>query len=218
MAIDERTLTQDRLTPPKLRFDAICLTNGRRYRATEMGKKMIETVTFRTSKKQKLFEYCKAQGITRSQYLNQLIDANLHKNIHLNFATNKTEIREPTQRVAMRFKQSEFEALNEIIEHEGCTQQGFLIGLFRAFVASEVQYTTDEVLALREANMQLRKLGVNLNALVKELKKGNAPVDGSFEKMAEFITKRIEQHTQKVNELLNASEHRWKLIRKEVES
>ena len=117
----------------------------------------------------------------------------------------------------MRFKQSEYEALNEIIENEGCTQQGFLIGLFRAFVASEVQYTTDEVLALREANMQLRKIGVNVNAIAKQLKQGNVQVDGSFEKMAEFITKRIEQHTQKVNELLNASEHRWKLIRKEVE-
>ncbi len=179
---------------------------------------MTETVTFRTSKKQKLFEYCKAKGITQSQYLNQLIDANLHKNIRLSFTTHKTEIRESTQRVAMRFKQSEYEALNEIIEHEGCTQQGFLIGLFRAFVANEVQYTTDEVLALREANMQLRKLGINLNALVKELKQSNVPVDGSFEKVVLGMAEKIEQHTQKVNELLSASERRWKLIRKEVES
>lgn len=117
----------------------------------------------------------------------------------------------------MRFKQSEYDALNEIIEHEGCTQQGFLIGLFRAFVASEVQFTTDEVLALREANTQLRKLGVNINAIAKQLKQGNVQVDGSFEKMAEAITKRIEQHTHKVNELINSSEHRWKLIRKDNE-
>jgi hypothetical protein len=145
------------------------------------------------------------------------MDENIVNQVRLKFTTSKTEIREPTSRVEMRFKQSEFEALNEIIEHEGCTQQGVLFGLFRAFVASEVQYTTDEVLALREANMQLRKIGVNVNAIAKQLKQGNVQVDGSFEKMAEFITKRIEQHTQKVNELLNASEHRWKLIRKEVE-
>lgn len=217
MRLFEKTLTQDRLTPPKLRFDAICLTNGRRYRATEMGKKMIETVTFRTSKKRKLFEHCKAQGITRSEYLNTLIDANLNEKNSLKFTAKKTEIREPTQRVAMRFKQSEFDALSEIIEHEGCTQQGFLIGLFRAFVASEVQYTTDEVLALREANTQMRKWGVNINTIAKQLKQGNLQIGGSFEKMAEAITERIVQHTKAVNELLNASERRWKLIRKDNE-
>lgn len=217
MATCERTLTQDRLTPAKQSFADICKTNIERYRATEMGKNMSEIVTFRTRKKRQLLEYCRTHGITTTECLNKLMDENIVNQVRLKFTTSKTEIREPTSRVEMRFKQSEFEALNEIIEHEGCTQQGFLIGLFRAFVASEVQYTTDEVLALREANMQLRKIGVNVNAIAKQLKQGNVQVDGSFEKMAEFITKRIEQHTQKVNELLNASEHRWKLIRKEVE-
>ena len=177
---------------------------------------MSETITFRTQKKRQLVEYCRVHGITTSAYLNKLIDERIGAHLQLRFTTCKTEIREPTFRVEMRFKQSEFGALNEIIEHEGCTQQGFLIGLFRAFVANEVQFTTDEVLALRDANMQLRKLGVNINAIAKQLKQGNAQVDGSFEKIAEVITKRIDQHTHKVNELLNASEHRWKIIRKEV--
>ena len=179
---------------------------------------MNDIVTFRTSKKRRLFEYCRAQDITPSEYINALINQNLNSNEVMFFSSRMTDDeRENTVRIYLRLKQSEYQALNEIVQYEGCTRQGFLIGLFRAFVASEVQYTTDEVLALREANMQLRKLGVNLNALVKELKQSNVPIDGSFEKMAEFITKRIEQHTQKVNELLNASEHRWKLIRKEVE-
>lgn len=178
---------------------------------------MTETVTFRAQKKRQLFEYCRTRGISTSAFLNKVIDEKIGTYIGLKFTTSKTDIREPTFRVEMRFKQSEFEALNEIIEHDGCTQQGFLIGLFRAFVANEIQFSSDEVLVLREANAQLRKLGVNINAIAKHLKQGNAQVDGSFEKMAEVITKRIEQHTQKVNELLNASEYRWKIIRREVE-
>lgn len=174
---------------------------------------MSETVTFRTTKKRKLFEHCREHGITPSEYLNRCIENNLSNKLALQFSSKKTEIREPTARVEMKFKQSEYNALCEIIEHEGCTQQGFLIGLFRAFIANEVQYTTDEVLALREANMQMRKWGVNINTIARQLKQGNMQTDGSFEKMATSITERIEQHTQRVNDLLNASERRWQLIR-----
>lgn len=104
-------------------------------------------------------------------------------------------------------------ALEELAEHEGVKKQRFVIGLLRASMANEPQHSTDELMALRESNTQLRKIGVSLNAIAKQLNQGMT-VNGSFDKVADKAMGEIKNHTEHVSALLNSSEQRWRLMKK----
>jgi hypothetical protein len=117
-----------------------------------------------------------------------------------------------TERVEMRFNKTELAALDALVEFEGTTRQGFLIGLFRAHIANEPQYSTDEVLALRQSNTALRKIGTNLNMIAKSFNQG----EFNFLELSEEIgqlQKIIEHHTTQVSATLNPSLMRYKIRR-----
>ena len=113
----------------------------------------------------------------------------------------------------LKLSESEMQALEEMAAQEGVKKQRFVIGLLRASMANEPQHSTDELMALRESNTQLRKIGVSLNAIAKQLNQGMT-VNGSFDKVADKTVGEIKKHTEHVGALLNSSEQRWQLIKK----
>ena len=113
----------------------------------------------------------------------------------------------------LKLSESEMQALEDLAAHEGMKKQGFVIGLLRITMARELQYSTDELMALRESNTQLRKIGVSLNAIAKHLNQGG-DASGSFDKVVEKTKSEIQQHTEHVSGLLNSSAQRWRLMRK----
>ena len=113
----------------------------------------------------------------------------------------------------LKLSASEMQALEELAVHEGVKKQRFVIGLLRASMANEPQHSTDELMALRESNTQLRKIGVSLNAIAKQLNQGMT-VNGSFDKVADKAMGEIKNHTEHVSALLNSSEQRWRLMKK----
>ena len=113
--------------------------------------------------------------------------------------------------VQTNFTSSELFALDQFVKFEGKTRQKFIIGLFRAFVANEPQYTDKEVIALRESNRQLRSIGSNLNMIARALNQNDLGVaTGLMEQIAE-LRQTIEQHTEQVVKTINPSIHRYKL-------
>ena len=113
----------------------------------------------------------------------------------------------------LKLSASEMQALEEMAAYEGVKKQRFVIGLLRASMANEPQHSTYELLALRESNTQLRKIGVSLNAIAKQLNQGMT-VNGSFDKVADKAMDEIKKHTEHVSALLNSSEQRWRLMKK----
>lgn len=111
----------------------------------------------------------------------------------------------------LKLSESEMQALEKMAAHEGVKKQRFVIGLLRASMANEPQHSTDELMALRESNTQLRKIGVSLNAIAKQLNQGMT-VNGSFDKVADKTVSEIKKHTEHVSALLNSSEQRWRLM------
>ena len=116
----------------------------------------------------------------------------------------------------------ELAAVDRMAEQLGKNRNQTLIAIIRSYVANEPQYTQDEIIELRNANNELRKIGVNLNQIahhtntidferitdgksVKELLK-------NFTKRAESISTTIDNHVSKVWELINAGRYRKDLI------
>ena len=115
----------------------------------------------------------------------------------------------------------ELAAVDRMAEQLGKNRNQTLIAIIRSYVANEPQYTQDEIIELRNANNELRKIGVNLNQIahhtntidfdritdgksVKELLK-------NFTKRAETISSTID-NVAKVWELINAGRYRKDLI------
>ena len=108
--------------------------------------------------------------------------------------------------------ESEMQALDAFVEHDGTTRQGFVVGVIRAHMANEPQYSTEEVLALRESNAQLRKIGVNLNAIAKRLNQGHLETSGIVEAL-NGLQSMIEQHTSMVTQTINPGFMRYRIKR-----
>lgn len=119
-----------------------------------------------------------------------------------------------THRVELRLNQSEFDALNSFIETEGTTRQSFIVGLFRAHVASEPQYSTDEFMALRDSNRQLRKVGTNLNELLRKYNRHDAGLSSAeLMPLLEQLKSKIDIHTDTVQKTIMPSYHRYQIVR-----
>ena len=124
--------------------------------------------------------------------------------------------------VRLYLNDDELAAVDRMAEQLGKNRNQTLIAIIRSYVANEPQYTQDEIIELRNANNELRKIGVNLNQIahhtntidfdritdgksVKELLK-------NFTKRAESISTTIDNHVSKVWELINAGRYRKDLI------
>ena len=59
----------------------------------------------------------------------------------------------------------ELAAVDRMAEQLGKNRNQTLIAIIRSYVANEPQYTQDEIIELRNANNELRKIGVNLNQI-----------------------------------------------------
>ena len=116
----------------------------------------------------------------------------------------------------------ELAAVDRMADQLGKNRNQTLIAIIRSYVANELQYTQAEIIELRNANNELRKIGVNLNQIahhtntidfdritegknVKELLK-------NFTKRAESISTTIDNHVAKVWALINAGRYRKNLI------
>ena len=67
--------------------------------------------------------------------------------------------------VRLYLNDDELAAVDRMAEQLGKNRNQTLIAIIRSYVANEPQYTQDEIIELRNANNELRKIGVNLNQI-----------------------------------------------------
>lgn len=166
------------------------------------------------TKKQDWDEYAKKRGRTPSllaaMVLKQILDAEKEGAPIFKIEQQKEwGVKKPLK---LMLHESEIQALDAFVAHDGTTRQGFVIGVLRAHMVKEPQYSTEEVLALRESNTQLRKIGVNLNAIAKRLNQGNIETSDLLEALG-GLQAMIEKHTSIVTETINPGFMRYRIKR-----
>lgn len=105
----------------------------------------------------------------------------------------------------------------------GMTRHQAIIGIIRSVIADEPQFTTGEIEQLAKSNYELHKLGVNLNQIAhrtntvdfsnftdKNKEELKTLFNGLIERTDKF-TKLVQDHSDKVWKLINASRIRTKL-------
>lgn len=105
----------------------------------------------------------------------------------------------------------------------GMTRHQAIIGIIRSVIADEPQFTTGEIEQLAKSNYELHKLGVTLNQIAhrtntvdfsnftdKNKEELKTLFNGLIERTDKF-TKLVQDHSDKVWKLINASRIRTKL-------
>lgn len=159
-------------------------------------------------------DFCKAQGVSPSDALRQvvarLIEHGAAQPTHQVQMVAGEEER-PTLRKKVSMTPSEFAAVEALAKSEGFSAPKWIVALIRGRLTGQPQFGQPELEALTSSNLQLMKIGRNLNQLAKAL--NTAPHErGAFRvDLIEQIDSAIKVHTGKVAGLVSASTRRWVL-------
>lgn len=113
----------------------------------------------------------------------------------------------PKERLRVSFTPSEYSTILKRAETEGCSPQRWVINCVRASLTRKPQFTLETAKALWESSAQLRAIGRNLNQITKRLHATGELHLGI--KQIERLSAVIDNHREKVRNLLNASLTRW---------
>lgn len=168
--------------------------------------------------KKRWLEYCEKTGKKPGAAIREAMEMQLaafEEPRKLNEKAVYMQLNEPDEvgssRISLRMKPSEKQKLLEISAGQGCSPQWILISLLRAYLIRTPQFCTHEIEALWQSNYQLRAIGRNLNSIVAAINKNNQLVGKVKEEQLEFLTKRINDHTVEVSQLVSANLERWKI-------
>lgn len=119
---------------------------------------------------------------------------------------------ESKQRVWVRLTESEHAAAELRARTEGFSSVNVWIAAsVRAALTNSPQFGQVEIEALGESNLQLLKIGRNLNQIAKHLNTQRVDLLGYDPQMVERLAEAVRRHVRKVGDALNASIYRWKL-------
>jgi ribosomal protein S13 len=140
---------------------------------------------------------------------------------------NITELVPVTGKVVLhqhlRLREDEVRLLDQYAMIMGLTRHQALVGLVRALVVDEPQFTIGEMEALNASNYDLRKLGVNVNQIahhvnmlskekVSELNsKQLSELLKNLNEKSDYINSFIKTHTLKIWKLIKSSRDRTSL-------
>lgn len=159
-------------------------------------------------------DFCKAQGVSSSDALRQvvarLIERGAPQSAHQVQILAGEEER-PTVRKKVSLTPSEFASIEAIAKSEGFSVSKWIVALIRGRLTGQPQFGQPELEALASSNLQLMRIGRNLNQVAKAL--NAAPHErGAFRvDLIEQIDSAIKAHTGKVSGLVSASTRRWGL-------
>lgn len=112
-------------------------------------------------------------------------------------------------RVSIWLTESEREGIRLRTRLQGGTRAGWIIQAVRAALTKEPGLSDDEVNALSESNYLLRSMGRNLNQMTRRFNATPPSQKPPGFKGVERLTSDIDEHTNKVNQLIRSAAERW---------
>ena len=162
--------------------------------------------------KQAWLDYCEANGTTSSAAFRQIVQSLLAKQDQaqaLTIADNDPE--KATVRKKISLTPSEAERVESVAKVEGFSSTRWIVALIRARLTGTPQLGQQELEALAQSNLQLLKIGRNLNQVARALNTSPEAqrtfrVDG-IEKLHGLI----ERHAKAVSAAMTANTDRWRI-------
>jgi len=114
----------------------------------------------------------------------------------------------PNKVINTRLTESEWRALEKILEGEGVNIYQWLLSLVRSKLTDEPQFNKSQILDLQESNRQLLAIGRNLNQLVRAINTENLSTKAFTEKYASDILDRVYENMDAINNLVQGSTNR----------
>lgn len=126
---------------------------------------------------------------------------------------------EDKRRIEIRLTESEYAAAELRATSEGFSSLNLWIAsAVRAALTNAPQFGQAEIEALGESNLQLLKIGRNLNQIAKHLNTHNGDFLGYDTQLIQNLAAAVRRHVRKVGDALNASMYRWKLTSTKTEN
>lgn len=131
-------------------------------------------------------------------------------------ATYRVEpILEGKRPIRVRLTESEYAAAElRAREEDFPTVNQWIAFAVRAALTNSPQFGQAELEALGQSNLQLLKIGRNLNQIAKHLNTHPGDMLGYDSQLVQGLAEAVRRHVRKVGDVLNASMYRWKLTSK----
>lgn len=127
-----------------------------------------------------------------------------------------------TKEIKLRLHEDEIAALDLFADKIGKNRHQALIAIIRSFVASETQFSLDEIDTLRASNLELNHIGVNLNQIAHRTNTVDFDRINDSKRIAQLVknltvrtnnlNEIIKKHVAKVWLVLNAGRYRTDLM------
>ncbi|RLV58302.1 plasmid mobilization relaxosome protein MobC [Parashewanella curva] len=178
-----------------------------------MGNHVVKT-RLTDEEKENWLLYCQSSGISQSDMLRMLINRS-SPIAKLAIPFNETK----SDKVTVRLSEHTLKMLKEQAKYEGYLNQSHWV---RAAILSKLRnkpvLSITETDALKESNRQLAAIGRNLNQIARVLNIEFRQSDKITAEMIELLVDRINQHSTKVEDLIQQGHKRWKGVNDELAS
>lgn len=162
--------------------------------------------------------FCKAQGVSPSDALRQVVSRLVGQRSEKtpppvgSVAQAVTgEFEKTSVRKEIALTASEYQMVERLADADGFSVNKWIVALIRARLTQRPQFGQHELEALAQSNLQLMKIGRNLNQIAKAL--NTAPHERGVYRidLIEQIDAMVKAHTGSVSAMVAASTQRWRL-------
>lgn len=162
--------------------------------------------------KQDWLDWCKSQGLAPSDAFRRIVARLISRKGGVGAAeVEPYQPERPIRRKEVALTLSELARVEDIARAEGFSVSKWLAALVRARLTSHAQFGQHELELLARSNLQLLKIGRNLNQVAKAL--NTSPDDRQVYQveLIEELEATIKEHTKIVSDAMTANIERWKL-------
>ena len=181
----------------------------------EKGKKRDTRITVDLlGYKQPWIDWCKAQGHEPAHAFRQIVARLTAGGTAAASTPAEVEPHQPertTKRKEVALTPSELERVEAIAQAEGYSVSRWLAALVRARLTSTPQFGQHELELLARSNLQLLKIGRNLNQVAKALNTSPHDHRAYRVELIEELEALIKAHTVSVSDAMTANIKRWRI-------
>lgn len=162
--------------------------------------------------KQAWLDYCEARGTTPSAAFRQIVQSLLTKQSDppaLAVAADEPE--KATVRKKISLTPSEAAHVEAVAQAEGFSSTRWIVALIRSRLTQAPQFGQQELEALAQSNLQLLKIGRNLNQVAKALNTSPEAHRAFKVDAIEKLQGWIERHAKTVSAAMTANLDRWRI-------
>lgn len=155
--------------------------------------------------------YCSRNQLTPSAAIKQVINYLLTKMERESAIEQVGEVDGSKVRIEIKLTTSELEKVKSCADKTGYSQNQWIANLVRSYLTKAPQFGMRELEVLSESNLQLLRIGRNLNQLTRQINTNLAEADSLKVSDIEQLSNDISAHVRSVSSVIQANIERWKL-------